>query len=312
MGSPVRVGPAGWSYPDWEGRVYPRPKPRGFDPLAYLASYLDLIEINASFYSPPRPEHAQRWAARVAAYPEFRFVAKLYQGFTHGPLPDGYGFDRSAREYLAGVAPLRAAGRLQALLVQFPLSFTRTRTSRLHLARLVERFGEPQSDGLPLVLEFRHASWFEPDVLDRFRTRGLSVASIDLPATRHHPPKQFEVTGALGYLRLHGRNQTTWFDPAAGRDQRYDYLYAERELDEITTRAQRLADETDQTLVVTNNHFGGQAVANALEIAQRLKPGSVELPSALVQAFPHLASLGPVRAPAIPPDSGPEAQGELF
>src|SRR5690606_41954035 len=52
--SPIRVGVAGWDYADWNGVVYPQPKPRGFDPVRYLAGYIDLIEINSTFYRPPR------------------------------------------------------------------------------------------------------------------------------------------------------------------------------------------------------------------------------------------------------------------
>ena len=57
----VRFGPAGWDYPDWAGKVYPAPKPRGFDPLRYLAGYFDTIEINSTFYRPPSPKAARSW-----------------------------------------------------------------------------------------------------------------------------------------------------------------------------------------------------------------------------------------------------------
>ena len=66
----TRVGPAGWSYKDWAGQVYPKPQPRGFDPLTYLAQYFDAIEINSSFYRIPDPKTTQRWAARVADHPD--------------------------------------------------------------------------------------------------------------------------------------------------------------------------------------------------------------------------------------------------
>ncbi|HEY0670608.1 MAG TPA: DUF72 domain-containing protein [Longimicrobiales bacterium] len=64
--APVRVGVAGWDYPDWKGVLYPTPRPRGFDPVRYLASYIDLIEINSTFYRPPTEAVAERWAERVA------------------------------------------------------------------------------------------------------------------------------------------------------------------------------------------------------------------------------------------------------
>src|SRR5207244_3658858 len=76
----VRIGPAGWSYPDWAGYVYPVRRPGGFHEATYLASYFDTIEINSSFYQPIRPEHAAQWVSRVAHNPRFLFTAKLKRG----------------------------------------------------------------------------------------------------------------------------------------------------------------------------------------------------------------------------------------
>ncbi|MDQ2670668.1 MAG: DUF72 domain-containing protein, partial [Gemmatimonadota bacterium] len=78
----IRVGPAGWSYQDWSGIVYPDPKPRGFDPLAYLAQYFDTIEINSTLYRPATKQTGASWAARVSEFPDFRFTAKLSRRFT--------------------------------------------------------------------------------------------------------------------------------------------------------------------------------------------------------------------------------------
>ena len=79
----IRIGPAGWSYKDWEGVVYPMPKPKGFHEATYLAQYFDTIEINSTFYRPPEPGVARNWTNRVSANPRFRFTAKLWRGFTH-------------------------------------------------------------------------------------------------------------------------------------------------------------------------------------------------------------------------------------
>jgi uncharacterized protein YecE (DUF72 family) len=83
----IRIGPAGWSSPDWEGQVYPRPKPRGFDPLTYLTQYFDTIGINSTFYRIPAATMTRRWATRVLDHPSFRFTAKPGQGFTHDGQP---------------------------------------------------------------------------------------------------------------------------------------------------------------------------------------------------------------------------------
>src|SRR5947207_9716019 len=79
----IRIGPAGWAYKDWEGIVYPPDKPKGFDPVRYLAQYFDTIEINSSYYGPPRSQAAKSWAERASGNPRFKFTAKLYKAFTH-------------------------------------------------------------------------------------------------------------------------------------------------------------------------------------------------------------------------------------
>lgn len=280
----IRVGPAGWSYADWEGIVYPRKKPSGFHPLRHLARYVDCVEINSTFYATPRADFAQRWVRCIEDRPDFRFTAKLQNVFTHEPLPrDASVFDDLVRDYLAGIEPLRAAERLAALLVQFPLSFRRTTAAEQRLARIESAFGR-----IPLVLEVRHRSWFEPDAVATIARLGYSLARIDLPAGPDHPPADAPTPGEPGYLRLHGRNADTWFDARAGRDQRYDYLYTPGEIGALATVARRLGEEKNDAFVIANNHFAGQAVANALEILAALGSAPPRAPVELIEAFPRL------------------------
>ena len=123
MKNVVKVGPAGWSYQDWKGIVYPKDATSKFDQLAYLSKYFDVIEINSSFYRPPSEKTARSWIRRVAHNDKFKFTAKLYQVFTH---------DRNKatatdeRDYRSGIAPLADAGSLGAVLMQFPWSFKNT------------------------------------------------------------------------------------------------------------------------------------------------------------------------------------------
>ncbi|PYV19908.1 MAG: hypothetical protein DMG21_00395, partial [Acidobacteria bacterium] len=150
----VRIGPAGWSYPDWEGIVYPREKPRGFHPATYLAQFFDTIEINSTFYNPPAVETVRGWVRRIEHNKGFLFTAKLWQRFTHeraATLEDEKTFKRA-------LEPLASAGRLGALLVQFPWSLKNTRDEREYVAGLCVRFRE-----FPLVLEVRHSSWNQPE-----------------------------------------------------------------------------------------------------------------------------------------------------
>ena len=83
----IRIGPAGWKYKDWEGVVYPKPAPRGFDELAYIATYFATVEINSSYYGPPQPGTARKWVASVSHNRNFRFTAKLFHSFTRERKP---------------------------------------------------------------------------------------------------------------------------------------------------------------------------------------------------------------------------------
>src|ERR1019366_2536307 len=113
-------------------------------------------EINTSFYRPLRPETSSVWLRRVSSHPRFQFTAKLYKRFTHerdaGPTDE--------RDFKEGIFPLMQAGKLGALLLQFPWSFKNTPEQREYLSGLLLQFRE-----YPLVVEVRHASWNRPDVL---------------------------------------------------------------------------------------------------------------------------------------------------
>lgn len=281
----IRVGPAGWSYPDWHGRVYPAVQPAGFHPLSFLSRYFDTIEVNSSFYALPRAEHARRWTQLVAEHPNFRFQVKLNREFTHGSEPGSAGppFPELASEFRAGIEPLLRANRLGAVLAQFPAGFQFGAEEVRRLGRLRSHFPDHR-----MVLEVRHASWFTPPALDTVRGLSYSLAYIDLPPAWNHPPEWHDATGPIGYLRLHGRNSAQWFRRGAERDDRYDYLYSRPELEGLTRKAERIAREHEETTVVTNNHFQGKAVANALEILSMLRAEPVLAPGEIVESFPHL------------------------
>ena len=111
-------GPAGWAYDDWSGRVYPRKPGRGFHPLTFLAKSVNLVEVNATFYAPVRARSAENWVKKVEGTPDFRFVIKAWQAFTHAGanLPSA----EEGRAWAEVLHPLQEAGRLLAVLVQFP------------------------------------------------------------------------------------------------------------------------------------------------------------------------------------------------
>ena len=276
----IRIGPAGWSYKDWEGVVYPQKPGKTFDPLAYLARFFNTIEINSSFYRPPSVSTAESWARRVEQRKDFTFTAKLHRVFTH---ERGKATKKDEKEFRQGMAPLVKAGKLGALLLQFPWSFKNTDEDRVYLTKLLEQFRE-----YPLVLEVRHTSWNNEGVYEWLEERGVGICNIDQPVFSRSIRPAALTTSPVGYVRLHGRNYQNWFRDKAPRDERYNYLYSLDELDPWLTRIKQVAKHTRETYVITNNHFRGQAVVNAVEIKAALEEERVPAPEPLFEHYDHL------------------------
>jgi uncharacterized protein YecE (DUF72 family) len=276
----IRVGPAGWSYKDWEGTVYPPKKGVKFDPLTYLAEIFDTIELNNTFYRPPTAQMSKSWVRRVQSNPNFKFTAKLYRNFTHErkSLAEG---DEGL--FKSGLAPLVEAGRLGALLLQFPYSFHNTDENRGIVRQLAEKF-----QSYPLVLEIRHASWDRTSAYQFLREIKMGFCNIDQPQVSYSIGPTRKVTSQVGYLRLHGRNVKEWFHEDAGRDARYDYLYNQFEIFELAERIRQISKEALETYVITNNHYRGQAICNALELKAKLGEKNLKVPEVLLEHYPQL------------------------
>ncbi len=291
----IRYGPAGWDYPDWAGIVYPRPAPRSFDRLAYLARWFSTVEVNATFYRPFAADVAARWCERVRDAPAFRFGAKVWRRFTH-ERDEAYSAEEVAQAR-AALDRLRAEGRLGAALLQFPWSFRRDAAGEEWLRGLFRAFA-----GLPLVVEVRHASWDAPDVLAELAEAGVGIVNVDQPLFHDSIRPGARVTSPVAYVRVHGRNYRDWFRKDAGRDARYDYLYSAGELEPWARRVAALAQrprpagpapeaegegEPPDVYVVTNHHFRGQAAANAKMLEAMVERRKVEAPGALVERYPE-------------------------
>jgi uncharacterized protein YecE (DUF72 family) len=285
----VRVGPAGWSYPDWAGYVYPSRRAKGFHEATYLAEFFDTIEINTSFYQPLRPDHAAQWIDRVAANPQFVFTAKLWQRFTHDirSIKSGSA-SAEEREVRAGFDVLRAAKRLGAVLLQFPFSFHRTAETVAYLTAVLKRFAD-----YPLVVEVRHGTWDSPETLELLRTSGVSLCNIDQPIIGRSLGPSAQATSAVGYVRLHGRRYDTWFsdDAKIPAHERYNYLYSGEELAPWVSRVRKVGEQARNTFVITNNHFQGKSAVNALQLISILKGSKVKVPEPLRRQYPQLESI---------------------
>jgi uncharacterized protein YecE (DUF72 family) len=284
----IRIGPAGWAYTDWSGYVYPIPRPKGFHEAEFLSQFFDTIEINTSFYAPLRPDHAAQWLDRLSANPNFVFTAKLWQRFTHDPSASPESAREDERTVREGFDVLRKANKLGAVLAQFPFSFHRTPENVVALTVVLQRFAD-----YPLVVELRHASWQDNETFDLLREHHAAFCNIDQPLVGRSTVPSSEVTSRVGYVRLHGRRYDTWFsdDPGTPSHERYNYLYSADELDPWVTRIRSISEHTDDIFVVTNNHFQGKAVVNALQLISALKDMKVRVPEPLRQHFPVLESI---------------------
>lgn len=278
----IRCGPAGWSYKDWAGVVYPDPRPKGFDPLGYVSGYFDTVEVNSTFYGPQPARVAEGWAERVADNPEFRFTAKLWRRFTHQR--SSAWSKAELKEARATPDTLLEAGRLGALLVQFPWSFRRTDENREWLQDIVGAFGD-----LPLAVEVRHESWNEPEFFGELADEGVGFVNIDQPQYRDSIAPSARATAPVGYLRVHGRNYRDWWRHDKPHE-RYDYLYSAKELEPWAERAREVDDDerTRETYVVTNNHYQGKAVVNALMLRSMVGDAPVAAPDPLLERYGEL------------------------
>lgn len=280
----IRIGPAGWSYSDWSGYVYPSRRSKDFNEAAYLAGFFDTIEINTSFYQPLHPDHAAHWVERVSTNPAFLFTAKLWQKFTHDPA----GSKEDERAVRAGFDVLRKAEKLGAVLLQFPFSFHCTRETVSYLTKILTRFSD-----YPLVVELRHSSWQTPETLDLLREHHAGFCNIDQPIIGRSLEPSAESTSPVGYVRLHGRRYDTWFsdNPHTPIHERYNYLYSADELLPWVSRVRSINEHSRDTFVVTNNHYQGKAVVNALQLLSILKGIKVKVPEPLRKHYPHLEQI---------------------
>ena len=298
-GGQVRVGTASWTDPTMTapGVFYPSGARSAEDRLRYYASCFSVVEVDATYYSIPAAEMSRRWVERTPD--DFVFDVKAHALMTGQPtetkrlpkavreaLPEDvrgkarlYGKDLPAdvrdevwRQFAAGVEPLREAGKLGAIFLQFPRWVFPSNESREAILDARHRLGD-----LPLTVEFRHGSWFNEKNADRtlrFLTdNAIPYVMVDEPQgfKSSVPPVVVATSGELAVVRFHGRRADRWETPNIPPAERFRYLYDVDQLADWSPRIAEVARHTSQTHVLMNNCSGNYGSTNAFELAELLE-----------------------------------------
>jgi uncharacterized protein YecE (DUF72 family) len=300
----IRVGTSGWSYPTgegtWNGVFYPAAgqRRRGsgkFDELRFYAEHFDTVEVNSTFYRIPSPATAASWAKRTPR--DFEFSLKLFQKFTHpemfekatGADPFDLG-KQDVDEFRAALDPLASAGKLGALLAQFPASFKNEPNTRGYLEWLLEQFSEYE-----VAVELRHRSWSDDpqQTLRLLSAFGAAWTQIDEPKFRLSIRQDLlPNVKTFYYLRLHGRNAAQWWKHEKSED-RYNYLYSASELQPFADAVEEATRrDVKKAYLYANNHFSAKSAANAAILKHQLGqdvPG--DYTEEMIRRYPDLKGI---------------------
>jgi len=195
------------------------------------------------------------------------FSIKAHRTMTHEINPSLW--ESEAKTYITAVEPMLKAGRLEAVLFQFPYSFYYTDDNRRYLDKLLKYFKD-----VPLAVEFRKADWYSGKVIESMKNREIPLVSLDMPELPKLPPAMDVITAPMAYIRLHGRNKEAWW----GKDDhaRYDYLYTDSEIEAWAARIKRIGEQARRVLIYFNNHPFGKAVRNAQTLIKLLRETNYE------------------------------------
>lgn len=298
LSADIRIGTSGYSYPGaspkgWYGSFYPETRAKNFDELEYYSSFFDTVEINSSFYRPPSPGMAESWARRTP--PHFDFAVKAWQKFTHATkVGEGAGGTKEKWEsataddidlFQKSIDPLAGAGKLGALLFQFPPGFHFNPENAEKLSWTLRAFRD-----YPKTVELRHKSWSDAkkETQALLPEAGAAWAFIDEPQFPFSIERD-EPLGEIFYLRLHGRNRTKWWNHQEAWE-RYDYFYGRDEIRFFADKIREAAQKSPRTKIYVffNNHARGQAAANGLMLKRELGMEMVPPPGSLAEAYPQL------------------------
>jgi uncharacterized protein YecE (DUF72 family) len=296
-GAPIRIGTCSWADESLSKYFYPRGIKGAEERLRYYAERFDTVEVNSTYYHLPERQMVERWTERT---PEnFVMHVKAFGVMTRhpvkveqlppdlrdeAPLDQRGRVERPSREFRAEIfrrfhdalEPLRKAGKLGGILLQFPSYVVPKAASLDYLEWAVE-----QLQGDEALVEFRHAGWLDDEHRDEtlafIERHGMTYVIVDAPRTdaRNVLPTVVAITSPTAYVRFHGRNAETWNKRTGSAAERFDYLYSDEELREWAGQLRELAGSSQVVYAMFNNNgrsaVGGETIAQAPVNAQTLK-----------------------------------------
>ena len=287
----IRVGTASWTdktliASGWYPPEADTPEKR----LRFYARQFPLVEVDATYYALPAEQTAKAWAERTPA--GFIFNVKAFSLFTQHPTPvralpadlreaasasgkdrvylkdvDPAVADQAWDRFLAALEPLDTAGKLGAILLQFPPWFPIGRARKDYIVACAQRVAPRR-----VCVEFRNRTWMTDDnqaeTLEFLASHRLPYVCVDMP--QGYPssiPPVLAATSDLAVVRMHGHS-----DKWDSKDiyERFGYKYGPTELGEWATKIRDLADRADTTHVLFNNCYSNYAQVNARQLADDL------------------------------------------
>lgn len=246
----ILIGTSGYYYDDWKGLFYPESLPKK-EYLSFYAKYFSIIELNFTYYKLPEEEQIRRMMETSG---NLLFTVKAYKGITHEITAGS--IKNILPRFLGGISPLHEKGRLETILIQFPVSFHYTDKNRSYLRELLEAILL-----FPVCVEFRSKEWLKESVYEGLKKLSTGFVCVDEPDLPGLIPPVSIATSKLGYIRFHGRNTKNWY--GTDSTSRYDYLYSEEELKEWLPSIREIARNTQKLFIFFNNHAKSQAITNA-------------------------------------------------
>jgi uncharacterized protein YecE (DUF72 family) len=281
VGAKVRIGTCSWADESLSKHWYPKGVRSAEERLRFYADHFDTVEVDSTYYRLPDEDMVAKWAERTPAH--FVFHVKAFGSMTRHPVKleqippdlreaatvDERGrVERPSRElrgeifarFRQALEPLRAAGKLGGILLQFPSYVVPKPVSNSYLEWACE-----QLRGDRVLVEFRHRDWLEGD--ERARTLafleelGATFVVTDSPRTtaKNLVPTVVALTSRMTYVRLHGRNASTWNVRGRSAAERFDYLYSPDELREWVEPLRELSRQASEAYVFFNNNGRSQA-----------------------------------------------------